>query len=98
MYNFKTLAQVMEKEGRIKGSKAWPDKAKRNSRLLPIISSFLWKKIHVYEIGKNSETSHKTQFSVSSISTFKWIKVFLHLEWAKGFRRNHSTENCYLGM
>lgn len=44
MYNFKTLAEVMEKEGRIKGFKAWSYKAKRNSRLLPTISSFLWKK------------------------------------------------------
>lgn len=78
MFNFKTLAEVMEKEGRIKGSKAWSYKAKRNSRLLPIISSFLWKN-SVYEMGKHSEISDKTQFVSSCISIFIWIKLFFPL-------------------
>lgn len=44
MYNFKTLPEVTEKEGRIKGSKLQSYKGKRSSRLLPIISGFLQKK------------------------------------------------------
>lgn len=57
MYNFKTPAQVTEKAGRIKGSKAWPNKAKRNRRLLPIISSFLWRK-YMFMKQENTQKHH----------------------------------------
>lgn len=78
MYNFKTLAGVTEKEGRIKGSKAWCYKAKKG------IADFCpLEKLHVYEMEKHSETSDKTQFVSSGISIFIWIKLFLHLRVGK---------------
>lgn len=62
MYNFKTLAEVTEKEGRIKGSKAWSYKAKRNGRLLPIISGFLWKN-YMFMRWENTQ-KHQTKLNL----------------------------------